>query len=58
MFGPQCRLFRHTELWRMRKDEREGRCAPVYLPTSFDVRFFEGDVRIDGHRRGPRVLRS
>jgi hypothetical protein len=33
---------RETELWRMRKDERECRCVAVYLPTGIDVRFFEG----------------
>jgi hypothetical protein len=32
-----------TELWRMRKDERECRCVVVYLPTGIAVRLFEGD---------------
>jgi hypothetical protein len=34
---------RETEVWRMRKDERECRCVAVYLPTGIDVRLFIGD---------------
>src|SRR4051812_46347959 len=28
---------RETELWRLRKGDRELRCVPVYLPTGIDV---------------------
>jgi hypothetical protein len=34
---------RETELWRMRKGEREIRCVAVYLPTGIDVRLFVGN---------------
>jgi hypothetical protein len=34
---------RETELWRLRKGEREIRCVAVYLPTGIDVRVFIGD---------------
>jgi hypothetical protein len=32
---------RETELWRMRKGERELRCVAVYLPNGIDVRLLE-----------------
>ena len=34
---------RETELWRVRKGERELRCSAVYLPTGIDLRLMESD---------------
>lgn len=35
--------YRESELWRMRKGDRELQCVAVYLPNGVDVRLLERD---------------